>query len=153
MHDQHKPQAPLNGWKEIAAYLGKSVRSVQRWEATLGLPVHRIKTPDGQIVYSERSEIDDWRRRQEATPTPEPEDPADPDPLPEVSAPSAREPGAAVSWRARLWLVAAGVALLLIGIVSGWWFSRPAPVAYSVEFAGRALHGLNQRGIVVWSFE
>jgi hypothetical protein len=153
MHDQHKPQAPLNGWKEIAAYLGKSVRSVQRWEATLGLPVHRIKTPDGQIVYSERSEIDDWRRRQEAPPTPEPEDPADPESLPEVSAPSARKPGAAASWRARLWLVAAGVALLLIGIVSGWWFSRPAPVAYSVEFAGRALHGLNQRGIVVWSFE
>ena len=43
----------LNGWKEIAAYLGKSVRSVQRWEATLGLPVRRINTPDGHIVYAE----------------------------------------------------------------------------------------------------
>jgi hypothetical protein len=153
MHDQHKPQAPLNGWKEIAAYLGKSVRSVQRWEATLGLPVHRIRTPDGQIVYSEQREIDDWRRRLAAPPAPEPEDPADPESLPEVSAPAGRQPGAPTSWRARFWLFAAGVALLLIGIVSGWWISRPAMIAYSVEFAGRSLHGLDQKGAVVWSFE
>jgi hypothetical protein len=152
MHDQHKPQAPLNGWKEIAAYLGKSVRSVQRWEATLGLPIHRIRTPDGQIVYSEPSEIDEWRRRLEAPPTPEPEDPADPETLPEVSAPG-REIGAATRWPARLWLLTAGVALLLIGILAGRWISRPAPLAFSVEFAGRSLQGLNQKGDVVWSFE
>jgi hypothetical protein len=51
----------LNGWKDIAAYLGKSVRSVQRWEATLGLPIHRIHTSDGHIVYADRDEIDRWR--------------------------------------------------------------------------------------------
>src|SRR5437667_7243986 len=52
----------LNGWKEIAAYLGKSVRSVQRWERDLALPIHRITTADGgQIVYSSRTEIDVWR--------------------------------------------------------------------------------------------
>ncbi len=51
----------LNGWKEIASWSGKSVRSVQRWERDLGLPVHRIKTPDGQSVYARRSELDAWR--------------------------------------------------------------------------------------------
>jgi hypothetical protein len=30
----------LNGWKEIAAYVGKGVRTVQRWEKAHGLPVH-----------------------------------------------------------------------------------------------------------------
>ncbi len=30
----------LNGWKEIAAHFGKGVRTVQRWEKALGLPVH-----------------------------------------------------------------------------------------------------------------
>jgi hypothetical protein len=32
----------LNGWKEIAAYLGRSVRTVQRWEKDFGLPVRRF---------------------------------------------------------------------------------------------------------------
>lgn len=52
----------LNGWKEIAAHLGKSVRSVQRWEMTLGLPVHRIRTPDGVIIYADAAEIEAWKR-------------------------------------------------------------------------------------------
>jgi hypothetical protein len=53
----------LHGWKDIAAYLGRSVRSVQRWEATAGLPIRRITTPSGgQIVYASRTEIDEWRR-------------------------------------------------------------------------------------------
>jgi hypothetical protein len=57
----------LNGWKDIAAYLGKSVRSVQRWERELGLPIHRINTPDGgQIVFANRAEIDTWKRAQQA---------------------------------------------------------------------------------------
>ncbi len=79
--------------------------------------------------------------------------PADPESLPEVSGPSDRELGVATRWRARLWLVTGGAALLLIGVLSGWWFSRPAPMAFSVEFVGRSLQGLNQKGGVVWSFE
>jgi excisionase family DNA binding protein len=32
----------LNSWKEIASYLGRGVRTVQRWERENDLPVHRI---------------------------------------------------------------------------------------------------------------
>ena len=32
----------LDSWKEIAAYLGRGVRTVQRWEREEGLPVHRL---------------------------------------------------------------------------------------------------------------
>jgi hypothetical protein len=31
----------LSSWKEIASYFGKGVRTVQRWERELGLPVLR----------------------------------------------------------------------------------------------------------------
>lgn len=50
----------LNSWKEIATYLGKGVRTVQRWEAQMGLPVRRLGREGGEIVYALRSEIDAW---------------------------------------------------------------------------------------------
>lgn len=50
----------LNSWKEIAAYLGKGVRTVQRWEAHMGLPVRRLGREGGEIVYALKSEIDAW---------------------------------------------------------------------------------------------
>src|SRR4051812_44515354 len=31
----------LQSWKEIAHYVNRGVRTVQRWEALFGLPVHR----------------------------------------------------------------------------------------------------------------
>lgn len=52
----------FNGWKDIAAYFGRSVRSMQRWERELALPIRRIKTSDGHTVYAVRSELDAWRR-------------------------------------------------------------------------------------------
>ncbi len=50
----------LNSWKEIAAYLGKGVRTVQRWETQMGLPVRRLGREGGEIVYALKSEIDAW---------------------------------------------------------------------------------------------
>ena len=32
----------LDSWKEIASYLGRGIRTVQRWEREEGLPVHRL---------------------------------------------------------------------------------------------------------------
>jgi hypothetical protein len=55
-------QEPLNGWKQIAAYLGRGVRTLQRWEREFGLPVHR---PHGRrsAVVAIPSELDEWLRR------------------------------------------------------------------------------------------
>ena len=33
----------LDSWKEIAAYLRRDVRTVQRWEERESLPVHRLQ--------------------------------------------------------------------------------------------------------------
>jgi hypothetical protein len=32
----------LESWKEIAAYLGRDLRTVMRWEKERSLPVHRV---------------------------------------------------------------------------------------------------------------
>jgi len=50
----------LNSWKEIAAYLGKDVRTVQRWEAREGLPIHRKPHDKLSSVYAYEAEIDSW---------------------------------------------------------------------------------------------
>lgn len=52
----------LTSWKEIAAYLGKGVRTVQRWEVELELPVRRPNGKDRQIVMAFTDELDDWAR-------------------------------------------------------------------------------------------
>jgi len=52
----------LDGWKEIAGHLGRSTRCAQRWEKSLGLPVHRIRHVDGCTVYADAKELDAWRR-------------------------------------------------------------------------------------------
>ena len=51
----------LESWKEIAAYLGRGVRTVRRWEAQEGLPVHRHMHRSLGSVYAFKSEIDRWR--------------------------------------------------------------------------------------------
>lgn len=50
----------LNSWKEIATYLGRGVRTVQRWEAELNLPVHRPRGRSRSAVVAFRQELDDW---------------------------------------------------------------------------------------------
>jgi hypothetical protein len=50
----------LNSWKEISNYLGRGVRTVQRWERDFGLPVRR---PAGHLkssVIALRSDVDQW---------------------------------------------------------------------------------------------
>jgi len=54
------PQDKLRGWKEIADYLGTSARTVQRWEAELGFPVHRVPGGHGHFVFAFSQEISEW---------------------------------------------------------------------------------------------
>lgn len=51
----------LDSWKEISAYLKRDARTVRRWEAEEGLPVHRHEHRKGASVYAYRSELDAWR--------------------------------------------------------------------------------------------
>ena len=57
----------LDSWKEIAAYLGRSERTVRRWEEHEGLPVHRLAHEKRGSIYAYRAELDAWwtSRKQE----------------------------------------------------------------------------------------
>lgn len=50
----------LNNWKEIALYLGRGVRTVQRWEADLQLPVRRPRGKGRSAVIALKTELDEW---------------------------------------------------------------------------------------------
>jgi Tol biopolymer transport system component len=108
----------LDSWKEIARYLNRDVRTVQRWEETGGLPVYRRAKGrlKGSPVYAYKSELDAWLRQS-------------PPPPVEKEA----QPGLAVSTgRNRslaLW-VAGLVLILAVGGAMVWRFARskaPAP--------------------------
>src|SRR5713226_677324 len=50
----------LESWKEIASYLKRDKRTVQRWEKEYGLPVHRLQLNTGSTVYAYPAELDAW---------------------------------------------------------------------------------------------
>jgi len=64
----------LNSWKELAVYLQCGVRTVQRWEKTEGLPIHRHLHQTQGTIYAFTAEIDEWRRNR-ARPTDAAEEP------------------------------------------------------------------------------
>jgi phage terminase Nu1 subunit (DNA packaging protein) len=55
-YDLENRSPMLSTWKDIAEYLGKGIRTAQRWSDEAGLPVHRDRT----TVYAFRAEIDAW---------------------------------------------------------------------------------------------
>ena len=66
------PGERLDSWKEIAAYLGRDVRTVQRWERTEGLPIKRHVHQSQYTVYAFRTEIDVWMRNRRLPSEPAP---------------------------------------------------------------------------------
>lgn len=83
----------LESWKEIAAYLRRDMRTVQRWERREGLPVHRLQHNKLGSVFAHTAELDAWRDARET----EHHDTSD----------SARLRGAI---RRRVWVLVAGFA-------------------------------------------
>jgi hypothetical protein len=135
---------PLRGWDAIAQYLGKSRRTVQRWEDRHGLPVFR----EGDTVLATAVELDRWVRswaRYGSLPEDAPEhgDSADRAEAPQPEAPGpieslpppddAMAPVEALSVAAaprRRWSrrqLAAAVALLVTALCGAIAWSRLAP--------------------------
>jgi tetratricopeptide (TPR) repeat protein len=93
----------LESWKEIAAFLKRSERTVRRWEEREGLPVHRLAHDKRGSVYAYAWELERWResRRQLLE--------ADVD----VPAPT----GMSGRWR---WVIA-GAAIILLASAAWYW--------------------------------
>ena len=89
----------LDSWKEIALYLKRGARTVQRWEREEGLPVHRLLHGKLGSVYAYQPELDAWWSSREAELANEP-------PLPAAAAPApatAARGGRANRFRRRPW--------------------------------------------------
>lgn len=50
----------VSGWKDIATYLQKGVRTVQRYEREVGLPVRRPAGKSTGSVMATKAELDGW---------------------------------------------------------------------------------------------
>ena len=105
------PQGRLDSWKEIAVYLHRDVKTVQRWEKREGMPVHRHQHDRIGSVYAFSSELDAWAQNRslqlEEEVQPSVEAPAD--------AGSDRGQGT-LSWVRRRIVLAGVVGLALLGI-------------------------------------
>src|ERR1043166_945992 len=90
------PEDPLDSWKEIAAYLHRDVKTVQRWEKREGMPVHRHVHDKRGSVYALSSELDAWLQSRKLR----------------------LEEGEKRTPRARPWIVLGGVAALALFAVT-----------------------------------
>jgi Tol biopolymer transport system component len=107
MSEMQHERGRLDSWKEIAAYLGRGVTTVQRWEQEEGLPVHRLPHAKKGSVFAFKHELDGWRTARTQTAAASKEDVHTPGP---------------VRGRRRMWLLTGGLAacaLIGFGISSG----------------------------------
>jgi TolB-like protein/Flp pilus assembly protein TadD len=74
------PDKKLDSWKEIADYLDREVRTVQRWEKSESLPVHRHEHQKKSTVYAYAGELDEWRRKRQPKDDPEADAAFEPEP-------------------------------------------------------------------------
>jgi len=70
MPERNTPQKTLESWKQIAGYLERSERTVRRWEAQEGLPVHRREHEKQDTVFAYKHEIAAWSRARTKCPGP-----------------------------------------------------------------------------------
>ena len=115
------PETRLDSWKEIAAYLGRDVTTVQRWEKREGMPVHRHVHDKRGSVYASGPELEAWLRSRrkylgdepnEKEQEQKPEVPVD---APMVAPMLAKVgPDRRASPRARLWIALAAVGVLAL---------------------------------------
>ncbi len=62
-----RPPQVLSCWKEIAAYLGMGVRTVQRYEREYALPIRRPATHNKRIVLAIPAELAAWAHERQVT--------------------------------------------------------------------------------------
>ena len=99
----------LDSWKEIAAYLNRSERTVRRWEAKEELPVHRLQHDKRGSVYAYTRELDAWRASRTIV-----DDVTD-------------RPQSTFLRAHRLALTVAAVVLIAVSVAAGVWWRQSTP--------------------------
>jgi tetratricopeptide (TPR) repeat protein len=96
-------QHRLDSWKEIAAYLQRTERTVRRWETLEGLPVHRLHHEKRGSVYAYAHELDAWLQSRSLKDT-----------TPHVEESDSIAPLPASNRSTRRWALATAVATLVV---------------------------------------
>jgi tetratricopeptide (TPR) repeat protein len=144
-----EPAGRLDSWKEIAAYLRRSVRSARRWEREEGLPVHRHPHSKRDSVYAYKAELDAWWTRRGAdvsrqadaddAPLPPETDTQNGDRTPQEPKPAETEvPATPTPRMGRLpRLLGVAIALAILVAAVGAWLSRNGARAANGSFRER----------------
>lgn len=136
---QARPAAErLDGWKEIAVYLKREVRTVQRWEKTERLPVYRHVHERTGTVYAYRNEIDAWWNNRR----------------PRLEQ---QEQAARAAWPRRLpWLATAAAILVAAAGLALWRYLAPPAAQQKVPGAREATMVVRRvwadPGMVIWGW-
>jgi tetratricopeptide (TPR) repeat protein len=64
-HGESDTGARLDGWKRIAAYLNRDVRTLRRWEKSEGIPIRRLMHNKLASVYAYQAELDEWLKNRD----------------------------------------------------------------------------------------
>ena len=138
----------LDGWKSIAGYLNRDIRTVQRWELSEHLPIHRLEHKQRATAYAFTRELDEWMaKRIPSEGEGRPPGPGD-EPVPR-----------APRTRALRRVVVAVVVLGVLGALALWLWDRPStgdtrdPQAYSEFAEGSALYTSRQYRDAAIAFE
>lgn len=116
----------LDSWKEIATYLRRDVKTVQRWEKREGMPVHRHVHDRMGSVYAFRNELDTWAQHRRLT---------QPEAVAPAFEPASVLPGFASRTPRRWWLgIGAGAAGVLALTVALLWPGEETPNLTSARF-------------------
>lgn len=118
----------LRSWKEIAHYLGVSVRTAQQWERERGLPLRRIPGGTRDIILAYSSDLEEWKRgTSEAAP----------------------EPASVRGSRWWLWLAPVGLITLAAAVFFGSRLLLTSPPA-SLRLEHNTLRVFSQEGKELW---
>ncbi len=133
----------LESWGEIASYLRREIRTVQRWERNLGLPIHRLAVGKQSSVFAYPSELDKWFKEQERhieaeaaarnddQPTFVPSEPRNGQNAQPIPAPVSTEKPGGLPWK---WIVAAGVLIFGFSLIA---------VIFRDQFPELSIHSRN----------
>ncbi len=136
----------ISGWKDIAKHLNTSVRTAQRWEQELGLPVHHAGSAKGYSVFAYSGELESWLKdpNRNAIAINHPTQPEESTELrPQTS-----------KWRFPRIVAAAVIMVVAAGsflVVLKFGVFRPPKVG-AITFSGRQMLAWSN-GKVVWSYD
>jgi hypothetical protein len=131
----------LDSWKEIARYLDRDERTVQRWETECALPVHRTPGRRRGSVFAYQHELDTWLAGRNETP------PASAPVAVAVPSPSTRKPRY-IQLGLGLLLLAA---LLTAGLTRRW--QHQSGTALRLSLVENRVIGMDQQGQTVWEYQ